>query len=129
MKNYNYYYKIDCDFIKEKNINASDKLVFMIIYNLSKKEGYCYASNEKISELTGLTDRTVRNSLKVLTTCDYITKWKQKKGKKVYRFLTPKSLLNNQNLKEVIEKTKELKPNESFYELYDYDWLNSSEEE
>lgn len=118
----NFFYKGNYTIFSNKNLNGNDKIIYTVIDSLTKQEGFCWASNEKIAELTGNSTKTVQRSIYKLLTKNYISKWKQKKGKKVYRFITTNTEIfkSNNNLKALLDKSKKI-------DLIDYDWLNGEE--
>lgn len=119
------YVKIDKKLFEDKRLTSSDIIILSYIRNLSNIEGYCWATNGKISDLTNISKATVKRIITKLTDLKYITKWEfRKKGKRV-RFLTPITINKIENQKEntileLIEKSKNK-------ELFDYDWLNDKD--
>lgn len=121
--NINNYYKIYNKILKDKNLTSNDKIIFSLISNLSELKGFCWASNDSISNTTGISVRSVQNSINKLIRLKYIIKWKKKKGTIIQRFLTTNDSIMqyNNNLNELIE-------NSSKIELFDYNWLEDSED-
>ena len=114
------YLKLDKKLFEDKRLTSSDIIILSYIRNLSNIEGYCWATNEKISELTNISKATVKRSIAKLTSLKYLTKWKnRKKGKRV-RFLTPITISKMENQEE--NTITELM-NKSI-NFIDYDWLN-----
>lgn len=121
MKNENnYYIKIPKNILNDSKLKSNDKLIFGIINNLTYLKGYCWASNQIISNELNISNKTVQSSLNRLLKYKYIFKWKQKKGNIVYRFLTTNDeiLKSNDNIKNIIDK-----PNN---DLFDYNWLEDN---
>lgn len=58
--------------LKSDSINSTDKLVYGIIGTLSKKTGYCYASNDYISKQINLSPRTITKAIGKLKKANYI---------------------------------------------------------
>ncbi|USS85123.1 helix-turn-helix domain-containing protein [Fructilactobacillus myrtifloralis] len=58
----------------DKNLNANDKDVLSRIASLSNKEGYCFASDTRLSKYVGCSKRTVGSSLHKLEELGYIYK-------------------------------------------------------
>ena len=59
--------------LSHKELTLSAKLLLAEILSLSKLEGYCYASNEYLAERLNVSSKTVKNSLRQLKSCKYIT--------------------------------------------------------
>ena len=55
-----------------KKLNTSEKLTLVEIISLSKKLGYCFASNNSIAKRIGVTPRTVSKAVAVLSKQGYI---------------------------------------------------------
>lgn len=114
------YLKLDKKLFEDKRLTSSDIIILSYIRNLSNIEGYCWATNEKISELTNISKATVKRSIAKLTSLKYLTKWEiRKKGKRL-RFLTPITISKMENQEE--NTITELM-NKSI-NFIDYDWLN-----
>lgn len=54
------------------DINLTSRVLLAEIISLSKKEGYCFASNEFFSERLGISKRTAANSINELREKNYI---------------------------------------------------------
>ena len=88
----NNYLIFSYDVMKQNNINLSSKVLLSEIISLSKKQEYCFASNEFFSKRLGLSERTVVSSLKELKQNNYITS----ERKRYIRYIK----LNQKTLKE-----------------------------
>lgn len=115
-----WYFKFDIDILNNKYLNMTEKVLLNLIIHFSKLKGYCWASNKQIAELCALSEKTVQSAINKLLKLNYISKWKQKKGKIVYRIITTNQELfkSNNDLKNFINKVD--------IELIDYDWLTES---
>lgn len=60
------YIKIPTDIINNYQLSSSSKLLFGYLLSLSKKEGYCYASNDYLSNTFMVNVRTISKLLKEL---------------------------------------------------------------
>ena len=101
------YINIPLKILSNENLNSNDKIIYGIISNCSKKMGWCYITNKKISKMMNITEKTTQNSINNLIKYNLIEKNKTKKGKKVIRILKP---TNTKEIKEFIE----------------YDWLSDT---
>ena len=63
---------LDDSIVKSNSINSTDKLVYGIIKALSNNLGYCYASNDYISQKVNLSKRTITKSISNLRKANYI---------------------------------------------------------
>jgi hypothetical protein len=54
---------------KHTELSSTDKLLFTKILGLAKSNGYCYATNRYLSELIGITPRSIRRS--ILNLCNH----------------------------------------------------------
>ncbi|MCR5653392.1 MAG: helix-turn-helix domain-containing protein [Ruminococcus sp.] len=64
---------IPYDIFNLEGLTLSAKVLLAEIFSLSKLEGYCYASNEYLAERLNVSSKTVKNSLRQLKSCNYIT--------------------------------------------------------
>ena len=64
------YIKINLDGITKLNLH--EKAVLCYIASLSKKTGYCFATNNHLSETLSITDRTLYRILQRLEDNEYI---------------------------------------------------------
>jgi len=60
------YIKIPIDIINNYQLSNGSKLLFGYILSLTKKDGFCYASNKHLSENLGVSTRTISKFLKEL---------------------------------------------------------------
>ena len=60
------YLTISYNILKLEALTLSAKILLAEIINLSKQEGYCYASNEYLAKRVGISKRAVCNSLNEL---------------------------------------------------------------
>lgn len=63
---------LDDSIVKSEKINFTEKLVYGVILSLANNKGYCYASNEYISEKVNLSKRTITKSIGELKKVNYI---------------------------------------------------------
>ena len=103
------YYKLDKCILSQDNLNASDKIIFSVISNLSQKNGYCWASNKQLGEITKINEKTIQRSINKLCEKSYIQKWKRRHGKIVYRFITTNEEIAKKDIKTIVEETKKFK--------------------
>lgn len=71
-QDFGYYAVIPLVVLHDDRLRPTAKLLYGQISSLSKKEGYCYASNEKLSTDIGIAKRSVENVLKELEKVGYI---------------------------------------------------------
>lgn len=115
-----FYIKIDNITLQNKELNSNDKIIYSLLINLTLAKDFCWATNEKISEMSGISKRTVQNSINNLIRLNYITKWKKKKGTVVYRYITINTIEEKINeIENIKDKQKEINEID-----IDYDWLN-----
>lgn len=58
--------------MKDNSLTKSDCFLFGNIYNLSRRNGYCFATNKVLSTLSFVKIRTINYSLKRLENKGYI---------------------------------------------------------
>lgn len=58
------------EILQDKNLTSSEKILYCYL-NLFKK-GVCFQSNEKLSEMTGLDESTIKRGLKKLADMKYV---------------------------------------------------------
>lgn len=79
---------IPSDFINNSNLIKTDCFLFDHIYSLSRKEGYCYSTNQKLIEQSFIKTRTLNYSLKRLEENGYIkivkVKYKGRIQRRIY---------------------------------------------
>ena len=63
---------LDDSIVKSNSINSTDKLVYGVIKALANNKGYCYASNDYISQKVNLSKRTITKSISNLRKANYI---------------------------------------------------------
>lgn len=56
----------------DDKLNSNDKLIYCYIYSLSKKYGYCFATNSHIANKFHLSRRTVQRTIEKLSNYKYI---------------------------------------------------------
>lgn len=91
--------------INDKNISATSKLLYMVIFHLCTKQD-CFASNEYFSTLLNIGDRQVRNCLKELKEANFISIRQDKKARYIsalvtFEIITPRS--KNTSLDELAQ--------------------------
>jgi len=69
---YEKYIKIPMVIVSDKNISNSAKILYGYVLLLSHLNGYCYATNRKLSKFLGTTSRTITKLIKELKDRDYI---------------------------------------------------------
>ena len=62
----NFYAVIPLSILESKLLSANAKLLFAEIVALSKKNGYCFATNRYLAERIGVSERSIRNQLREL---------------------------------------------------------------
>lgn len=66
-------------------LNPTDKLILSEVYSLAENTGYCYASNEYLSKVIGISEKTVTNSICRLKMNGYIkTKSLKNNNRRIY---------------------------------------------
>lgn len=79
------YTKIPVDVKSNKNLNSNAKLLYGDISLLSHKKGYCYASNKVLSNMLGVSKRTITRYLKQLEELGFIIiKLEKNNQRKIY---------------------------------------------
>ena len=63
---------LDDSIVKSNSIGSTDKLVYGVIKALTNNLGYCYASNDYISQKVNLSKRTITKSISNLRKANYI---------------------------------------------------------
>ena len=101
-----HYIRIPESIFLDKIISPSSKSLYRYIQLFAIKKGYCYASNEYISNCFGLSKRSITRLLKELKDKEYIRiEYSKEHFRKIYTNI-------NINSKKID------------YEIFDYDWLN-----
>lgn len=120
--NNEFYISISSTVLQDEKLSPTDKLTLGYICNLTHLKGYCWASNKSIAQKLNICEKTIQVTINKLANLNYIFKWKQKKGKIVYRVITTNENLirSNKNLESLIQETRNI-------EVFDYDWLNDEE--
>ena len=113
------FFKVYYETLQNNDLNLCEKIVYSILDSQSKFYDVCYISNTRISEISSISETTIKRVLIKLKTKGYIATWKMKKGKKVYRAIT-----TNKIFVEDKDKLNQLKIAEHQKEFIDYDWLN-----
>lgn len=62
----NTYVHIQGHILRRKDLTANQKMVYGLIFGLSNKTGFCWASNEAMAEILGCATRTAAESVSVL---------------------------------------------------------------
>ena len=60
--------------LMERNLNIKEVTLLSLIQSLAKKKGYCFATNEVLSESLGIHDRTLYRMLNKLEEGEHITR-------------------------------------------------------
>lgn len=68
-----YYINIPSKVLHNKNLKPNSKILYGEIARLSKKDGYCYASNKYLGELLNINEKSVSRLLKELKDGKYIS--------------------------------------------------------
>lgn len=89
----NYFAFITADVLNDEKIRDSEKLLYARIVSLTKKEGYCFATNKYLADISNCSVKTVIRRINNLKKYGYIsTKLNYKKSTKEvesrYLFLT-----------------------------------------
>ena len=113
------FFKVYYETLQNNDLNLCEKIVYSILDSQSKFYDVCYISNTRISEISSISETTIKRVLIKLKAKGYIATWKMKKGKKVYRAIT-----TNKIFVEDKDKLNQLKIAEHQKEFIDYDWLN-----
>lgn len=69
---------------ESKDLNPTEKWIFIDILNLTTIKGYCYATNEYLANYNEVDKRTVERTLKKLTDLGYIHVEGQGKRRKIF---------------------------------------------
>lgn len=73
--------------INNKNLSATSKLLYMVIFHLCTKQD-CFATNEYFSKLLNLGERQVQNCLKELKEANFISIRFDKKARYISALVT-----------------------------------------
>ena len=89
MEKQNYWVVIPSKLYFEGKKNKDIQGLYALVSSLTKKEGYCYASNQRLADVIGVSNPTVRRWLKELQgmnyiRCDYDEKLKNSDKRKIY---------------------------------------------
>ena len=106
---------IEYDVLDNDKLSNTEKIVYAYIVALSHDKGYCYSTNEYLCKLTKLKLRQLQYCLANLKRFNYIS-YSVIKNK---RIITP-TINSFIDYRESNNQNKE--------PMYDYDWLNESEE-
>lgn len=125
---------IPSEILLDKQLTDKEKILMSIIFNLSLKEGYCYASNRYLSEILGVTiDRVSKivNKLKdkelIKTEFEYKEKTKEIAKRKI--ILKDKTLLgivknnythSSKQLEGIVKNNQDIKYNIKKYKYNNY---------
>lgn len=71
-KNGGYFLKVPISILHAKDLNNTEKILLMIISNLSKVNGVCFASNKTLAELHNSSNPTITRCVKSLEDKGYI---------------------------------------------------------
>mgnify|MGYP001026823551 CR=1 FL=1 len=74
------YSTINNDILRDKNISAEGKIIWIELYNLSKRENYSWATDEYLSKICNISKSTVQRHLKQLEKYGYIKRVTLNKG-------------------------------------------------
>lgn len=118
MENTRKFVKLHYDVLQIKELNPCEKIIYSLLETYSQNLDCCFISNFGISEKCGISEITVKRSIKSLKEKKFICTWRVKRGKNLYRAIT-----TNKSIFEDKDKLSQLKI-ESHKKLFDYDWLN-----
>ena len=68
-----------------EELNFTEKALYGVIYGLSQRNGYCFASNEYLANVISLDIRSLQRYLANLEKVNLITREKDEKGKRHIR--------------------------------------------
>jgi uncharacterized phage protein (TIGR02220 family) len=92
----NYFVVTPYPVLVDEQLSPSTKLLYGIVSSLTRKEGYCFATNEYISDSLGVSKRTVERGLKQLEEGEYIVREtscvNNKSERKIWLTSTPKGV-------------------------------------
>lgn len=108
---------IEYDILLNNNLSHSDKIVYGVISALSQSRGYCYSTNKHLCELVGIKTRQLNYCLARLKFYSYITVEFENGNRKIIP-----------TIQKFIESRESNNKNQNKEPMYDYDWLNESEE-
>ena len=99
---------IQAPVLYSKQLNDSEKIIYGHISNLCNESGYCYATNQYLTELSGKSLAAIKRAIKKLTDLNFIEIHHLPKGKQDERQITlsqfPKPI---EKIKSKQEKVKE----------------------
>jgi hypothetical protein len=91
---------IQAPILYSKQLNDAEKIIYGHISNLCNEYGYCYATNQYLSELTGKSLAAVKRAIKKLTDLNFIEINHFSKGMQDERQIT----LNQEILSNVVDE-------------------------
>ena len=71
-RNGSYFYLIPSSVLTHEKLTDGAKMTYALILGLSNQYGYCFATNESLSELRGVSESTLRRHLKELVDTEMI---------------------------------------------------------
>lgn len=78
------YVEVPMVVLLDKDISSTTKLLMGLITTLSRKDGFCYASNRYLSNLLKVSKRTITSSITVLRRKNYIKVDSEDNARKIY---------------------------------------------
>ena len=148
----NTYSIIPTEILFNKDLKANEKLLYAIIYSLSNKEGYCFASNKYLAKKLGVNYKTISSWISNLRNKKYIStkiitnEKKQITHRRIYTVFKPYQFNNgyrypskngqairqnmednniNNNIKIINKETKKFISNYTNQREYPKDFLES----
>lgn len=67
-----YWYQVEANVILDKTISDGAKVLYSLISGLTIKDGYCWASNQYLSEQLGVGESTIKNRLEELCSAGHV---------------------------------------------------------
>lgn len=102
---------------KNKNIKPIDICLYIIIDQLSYRNGYCWATNKTLANTLNTCEKTIQNSLNTLEKEKFI-----KRATILKRGIYHRNIYPIREIKEKVIRIEDKK----YIELFDYDWLNDN---
>ncbi len=79
------YIKIPLNIIEDKDLSSSAKILYGYLLLLTHRKGYCYASNDYLKEVLGISSRSITRLLRKLKNNHYISlKYEINYKRKIY---------------------------------------------
>jgi len=97
--------------LRNKKLKSNEKLLYAVIYALTSKNGYCWATNKYLANYLNVSKSTIISGLKTLKEKNYISVFTQKDKEtnqvKSRKIITNISIGNEEDNNNIEEEIKE----------------------